>query len=584
MSQERFYTAERNVQILISVLKANNIRRVIASPGTTNYTLVGSLQDDPYFEIYSSVDERSAAYLACGMTAESGEPVVITCTGATASRNYLSGLTEAYYRKLPVLAVTSHQGTDRIGQLMPQNIDRRSIPNDVALISVELPVVKDERDAAYVTMQANKAVLELKHNGGGPVHINIFTTYSRDFSVKELPEVRIMRRYMAWDRLPEIPEGRIAVYVGSHARFTEDLTECLDRFCATHDAVVICDHTSGYYGRYRLQPTLAELQEYAVSPMPVLDIMVHIGEMSAATFAGRFKAKKIWRVSEDGELRDPFHGLSAVFQMQEQMFFRHYGEDGHDRHEFIDECRRAYGDIYGSIPELPFSNMWAAQQLSSRLPENSSIHIGVSNTRRCWNIFPLPEGVESSCNVGCCGIDGCVSSLIGASLVHPERLFFGVFGDLTFFYDMNVLGNRHVGRNVRIMLINNGRGAEFRLKTHFCYTFKEDADRYMAAAGHYGNQSPDLIRHYAQDLGCQYMAANNKEEFIKALETFTDSEIGEKPMLLEVFTQPEDEMEALEMMSHIQSDPKVVVRKKIINSAKSILGENTIRTIKSKIM
>lgn len=584
MSQGKFYTSERNVQILISVLKANNIKKVIASPGTTNYTLVGSLQDDPYFEIYSSVDERSAAYLACGMAAESGEPVVITCTGATASRNYLSGLTEAYYRKLPVLAVTSHQGTDRIGQLVPQNIDRRSVPNDAALISVELPVVKDERDAAYVTIQANKAVLELRHNGGGPVHINLFTTYSRDFSVKELPAARIMRRYMPWDRLPEMPKGKIAVYVGSHAKFSESLTSAIDRFCATHDAIVICDHTSGYYGRYRLQPTLVELQENAMSPMPVLDIIVYIGEISAASFAGKFKTKDIWRVSEDGELRDPFHRLSTVFQMQEEIFFRHYGEDGHDRHNFIDECRRVYSEIYGSIPELPFSNMWAAQQLSARLPENSSIHIGVSNTRRCWNIFPLPVGVESSCNVGCCGIDGCVSSLIGASLVHPDRLFFGVFGDLTFFYDMNVLGNRHVGKNVRIMLINNGRGSEFRLKIHLCYAFREDADKYMAAAGHYGNQSPDLVRHYAQDLGFCYMAANNKNEFINALDIFANPEIGEKPMLLEVFTQPEDENEALERISHIQYDSKAVTKRIIINSAKYILGENTIRTIKSKLM
>lgn len=70
-------------------------------------TFIGSIQNDSWFEIYSSVDERSAAYLACGLAAETGEPVVISCTGATASRNYMPGLTEAYYRKLPVLAITS---------------------------------------------------------------------------------------------------------------------------------------------------------------------------------------------------------------------------------------------------------------------------------------------------------------------------------------------------------------------------------------------------------------------------------------------------------------------------------------------
>lgn len=581
MSQGKFYTSERNVQILISVLKANNIKRVIASPGTTNYTLVGSLQDDPYFEMYSSVDERSAAYLACGMAAESGEPVVITCTGATASRNYLSGLTEAYYRKLPVLAVTSHQGTDRIGQLVPQNIDRRSVPNDAALISVELPVVKDERDAAYVTVQANKAVLELKHNGGGPVHINLFTTYSRDFSVKELPEVRIMRRYMPWDRLPEIPKGKIAVYAGSHAKFSESLTSAIDRFCATHDAIVICDHTSGYYGRYRLLPTLLLMQKNLANPLPVFDLMIHIGEVSAAVFWHSFHPKEVWRVNEDGEIRDTFKKLTSVFQMSEESFFLTYSKEGCSKHDFIDFSRRLCGKIYETIPELPFSNIWVAKTLSPAIPKGSVFHLGVSNTRRSWTMFGLPESVSSSCNVGCCGIDGCLSTLIGASLVDPEKLCYIVLGDLTFFYDLNVLGNRHVGKNVRILLINNGKGTEFRLNIHYCNSFGEEADKYMAAAGHFGNQSPLLVRHIATDLGFQYITASTKDEFWANMPVFTNPALTERPILFEVFTKSEDESEALEIITNIDSNLSGILKSNVIKMIKEVAGDKGVNTVKN---
>ena len=95
MSKQHYNTDERNVQIVLALLKAHGIKRVIASPGTTNMTFVESVQNDPWFQVWSSVDERSAAYLACGMASETGEPVVISCTGATASRNYMSGLTEA---------------------------------------------------------------------------------------------------------------------------------------------------------------------------------------------------------------------------------------------------------------------------------------------------------------------------------------------------------------------------------------------------------------------------------------------------------------------------------------------------------
>ena len=96
---ENYYSSECNIQIVIALLKAYGIRKVIASPGATNLSFVASIQQDTWFDVYSSVDERSAAYIACGMAEESGEPVVLSCTGATASRNYMPGLTEAFYRK-----------------------------------------------------------------------------------------------------------------------------------------------------------------------------------------------------------------------------------------------------------------------------------------------------------------------------------------------------------------------------------------------------------------------------------------------------------------------------------------------------
>lgn len=575
-----FYSDEKNIQIVISLLKANGIKKIVASPGATNFSFVGSLQHDPWFEIYSSVDERSAAYIACGLAAESSEPVVLTCTGSTASRNYLPGLTEAYYRKLPVLAITSHQGKDRLGQLIFQNIDRSNPPHDAVKLSVELPVIKDERDEAFVTMEANKAILELRRNGGGPVHINMFTTYSRDFSVRELPPVRVMKRVQAWDAMPEMPKGNICVYVGSHVQFTAAQTEAVDRFCATHDAVVICDHTSGYYGKYHLLPTLAQLQRVETL-FETFDLMIHIGEVSAATFAGTVPVKEIWRVSEDGELRDPFKKLTTVFQMSELSFFKHYSSEKSNKHDSIDKYRELFAEIYNHIPELPFSNIWTASELSKRLPKGSLFHISASNSRRCWNMFHLPEEVQCTSNVGCCGIDGCTSSMIGSSLASPNRLCYLVTGDLAFFYDLNSLGNRHIGNNIRIILINNAIGAEFKLSQHFCYKFGETADSYMAAAGHFGAKSPVLVKHYAEDLGFQYLSANNKEEFLIALETFTTPETTDKPMILEVFTTHENENNALRLMTNINCDAKTALKNKVTDTIRSVAGETGIKVIKN---
>ena len=172
---EQYYSDEKNVQILISLMKQHGIKKVVVSPGSTNVTFVGSIQQDPYFEMYSCVDERSAAYMAVGLAAESGEAVALSCTGATASRNYFSALTEAYYRKIPILAITSTQDESYIGNLRPQVLDRSQQPNDIVKISQHLQNIKDEQDVWDVTLKANRAILELNHHGKGPVHINLST-------------------------------------------------------------------------------------------------------------------------------------------------------------------------------------------------------------------------------------------------------------------------------------------------------------------------------------------------------------------------------------------------------------------------
>ena len=143
---EKYYTAEKHTQLLVALLKFHKIKKFVVSPGATNVCLVGTLQADPYFELYSSVDERSAAYMACGLARESGEPVGLSCTGATASRNYVPGLTEAFYSNLPVLAVTSTQHPGRVGQMMPQVLDRTNPMNDIAKKSVQVDVVHTPED------------------------------------------------------------------------------------------------------------------------------------------------------------------------------------------------------------------------------------------------------------------------------------------------------------------------------------------------------------------------------------------------------------------------------------------------------
>lgn len=545
-SHLKYYSSERNVQILIYLMKQHGIKKVVASPGATNICFVYSIQQDGDFEIYSAADERSAAYLACGLAAETGEPVAISCTGATASRNYMPALTEAYYRKLPILAITSTQPECRIGHNMPQVIDRTILPRDVAKMSVSLPIVYNAEDEWSCEIRINTALLELNHRAPGPVHINLATTYSNDFSVRFLPSARVIKRISDRCQLPDIYGGRIAIFVGAHPKWEHDLVEAVDRFCEIYNAVVVCDHTSNYTGKYGVLGGLILQQEKDMSNLNDLDLLIHLGEVSGAYL--NLKAQHVWRVSTDGTICDTFHKLQYVFDLTEIVFFTRYCEKAGQSSvvcSFAKEWQQIYNGLLSKIPELPFSNAWIAKVTSQKLPTESSLHLAILNTLRCWNFFPIANSIDTYCNTGGFGIDGCVSTLIGASLRDPGRLYIGIVGDLAFFYDMNSLGSRHIGRNLRLVIVNNGCGTEFKNYNHFSAQFGKMADAYIAAAGHYGNQSPFLIKHYAEDLGFQYLCASSKDEYEGILPVLVDKEIGEKPLLVELFINSEDESAAL---------------------------------------
>lgn len=577
--ERKYYTVERNVQIIIALLKAHGIKRVIASPGTTNMTFIGSIQQDPYFEIWSSVDERSAAYLACGMAAETGEPVVISCTGATASRNYMPGMTEAYYRKLPVLAITSHRGVHQIGHLLDQQIDRRTIPNDVAMCSVTVPMAKTPLEEKFCEIEANKAMLALTHRGGGPAHINLYTEYNKDFSVKELPAARAIFRYTFFDKLPELPKNsRIGINLGSHHNFTKEETEAIDKFCASNNAVVFCDPTGGYVGKYAVPFHLVNGQINYVSPLKLLDLMIHIGEVSG-TF--HVMAEEVWRVSEDGEIRDTFGKLTKVFEMPEKVFFNYYSTDEDNHTEFLDKCKAEYKRVLSAIPELPFGIAWIAQTLMPKMPKGCEIHMGIYNSLRSCSFFEWNDEILGKCNVGGFGIDGAISTAIGASFVRPDKLFYCILGDLAFFYDMNVVGNRHVGNNIRILVNNNSKGAEFRLFNHPCSAFGEDADKFMAAAGHYGAKSPSLVKGYAEALGYEYLSASTKEEFLKNLERFTNPNITDRPIIFETFSDSDNESEALEKIQSACTDTTQNIVRNLKVTAHKVLGKSGVSKVKN---
>lgn len=105
----------------------------------------------------------------------------------------------------------------------------------------------------------------------------------------------------------------------------------------------------------------------------------------------------------------------------------------------------------------------------------------------------------------------------------------------------------------------------------------------MAAKGHFGDRSPQLVRHLAEDLGFDYIAATNKDEYLAALLRLTDPAIGTRPMLVELFTTIDDEQSALRDYRHAITSIKDMAIRKAAAAVKKAVGPEVVEAVKRMI-
>ena len=316
----------------------------------------------------------------------------------------------------------------------------------------------------------------------------------------------------------------------------------VDEFCEKYNGIVICDYPSGYNGKYRIVPNLVTKQATS-GRFRNIDFMIDIGEVSG--IYASLKPRTVWRVAEDGDVKDTFKKLVKVFETDVLSFFKKMNEARTERIEmtYYKMWRKKFDELSSKLSEieLPFSNPWIARQLAPMLKDGDKVHLAILNTLRSWDLCEVKANVDFYSNTGGFGIDGIMSTALGNSLITKNTVYC-LIGDLAFFYDLNSIGNKNLGNNFRVLLVNNGCGTEFHNFDHRAASIAKENDlslEYFAADGHYGNQSKTLVKHYAEDLGFKYLTASNKKEFMENLTHFVDKK-SKRPILFEVFTTPAD--------------------------------------------
>lgn len=567
----------KNIELVVECLKRNNIKNLVISPGGTNIPFIKLVQEDVFFNCYSVVDERSAAYFAIGLYLQIHEPIVLVCTSAQATRNYIPGLTEAYYKKVPILAITMEKHPRFKYQNYMQAPDQTSLPDDSIKKSFELPFLKDINDLFHSRRLINESILELTRDGLGPVQLCIPWL---DFKIDEMEsENPYISRYMISDiDNINLDNKKVLIVIGEHLPFSEKEKNAINYFCENTDCVIYKNHLSNFKNDFSINgnlllSTINDREFEEIKP----DILISIGGQTGDyPFYLRF-SKTIyrnlenWIINLDGKVVDTYDKLTKIYQGNEHDFFLKI-KPNNVKHDYLNAWKCKINNLNNSI-NVPFSNLSIAKEIHDKIPKNSIIQFSILNSLRVWSLFDLNENIECYSNVGAFGIDGGMSTLIGQSIA-TNKLCFLIIGDLAFFYDMNSLGIRHIKNNVRILLVNNNGGVEFKLNGEL----NSMTDDYISAANHFKN-----AKGWAETCGFKYLSANNAIEFSNKVAEFLND--SNKPIVFEVCVSDNNEREAYGkfIKSNMNLSKSEVIKEKIKDKIKNDLGIDKFNDLKRKI-
>lgn len=360
-----------NIRIIVELLKQNNIRQIVISPGGTNIPFVKAVQDDNFFTCYSVVDERSAIYFAIGLYLQTGEIIATSCTSAQATRNYIPGLTEAYYKKVPILAITMAKHPRFTYQEYMQAPDQTSLPKDSVKESYMLPFISRKEDLFHSIRLVNEAIQMLTFDGNGPVQICVpwldFELDKSNVSIKKIDTLYVENEWAV-----DFKEKKIMIVIGEHIRFDGETKKSIDEFCETNNAIVYTNHLSNFCNRFSVNGNLLlSVMESEIFENYAPDVLITIGGQTGdyplynMLSQGKFKNIEHWRVSEDGRIVDTYDKLTKVFKCSEKTFFERMKRKENTEHSYFDLWNKAVKKLNLQMA-LPFSNASIAQYLCEK--------------------------------------------------------------------------------------------------------------------------------------------------------------------------------------------------------------------------
>src|SRR5690554_3426677 len=140
---------KKGVFTLIAACHHFGVQDVVISPGSRNAPLTISFNRSRLFRCHSIADERAAAFYALGIAQASHKPVAVVCTSGSAAANLAPALTEAFYQKTPLIAITADRPLEWIDQGNGQTIRQEGLFKNFTVNSFSLYSEPQSRDEMW---------------------------------------------------------------------------------------------------------------------------------------------------------------------------------------------------------------------------------------------------------------------------------------------------------------------------------------------------------------------------------------------------------------------------------------------------
>jgi 2-succinyl-5-enolpyruvyl-6-hydroxy-3-cyclohexene-1-carboxylate synthase len=462
---------KKSALYLKSFFKQIGIQHIVICPGSRNLPLIVNFSNDNYFKTYSLIDERVAGFFALGIAKALKRPVAVLTTSGSAAINLAPAMAEAYYQRLPLIAITADRPPHFVNKGENQTIIQRGLFSNYIGLELE---IQEKIDFETFENKIQELFRYLSNpNLSTNVHINLPFSEPLDkvenilgeFQLNLKPNRNKINPISA--PLLKIKKRQNVIFYISTNIVNSELNEILDRGVKENYWVVISEMQSGWYNEDCISQIDLILSRDKDVQQP--DILITIGEtMLSKKFRTYIKTHEELLHYDISAYPRHWNNLSTQYQninleYSELHSLLNLTNSIEFQASWVSAEKRALDYQSSYHKELTYLEINLIHRMVNTIDQDSIIYWGNSSAVRYgnWSNWKNKPNITHQTNRGVAGIEGILATAIGNQAINKSESFYCILGDVSLLYETSSLAAAVNIDHINIIVLNNHGGMIF---------------------------------------------------------------------------------------------------------------------------